>query len=144
MKIGDQIVITYADGEKVVAYIVGETAKQWKIKIQRDIYNAPLDAKTEVEVKRVNKSMDIEVITSVKIETPLYGSIPDVVDDNADNGGGSGKKVTPVIKKKKEKTYSTRMWILIGFTLILATFAILVGLHQIELGEAGIKFLFLQ
>jgi len=46
------------------------------------------------------------------------------------------------MKTKRNKTFSVKTWILIGFTLALVTFAALVGLGLIEVGEAGIKFLF--
>ena len=145
MKIGDKIAITYADGERVVAFIVGETAKQWKVELETDVSSGG-----EVTPKRVNKSMEISVIHEIKdIKSPapdfakkIKESFDDVVDEQEpeDNGGGSGGKTKPVIKKEKEK-WSTKTWILIGFTLALATFAALVGMGYIELA-AGINFAF--
>jgi len=42
----------------------------------------------------------------------------------------------------KNKKYKLSEWVIFGCTFILATFAVLVGLGLIQIGEAGIKFLF--
>jgi len=42
----------------------------------------------------------------------------------------------------KKYTYSKREWIIIVATLLLAIFAILVGLGKITIGVGGINFLF--
>ena len=45
--------------------------------------------------------------------------------------------------KEKQSNYLNRAtYVIVGFTLLLAAFAILVGLDLIEIGEKGIKFMF--
>jgi len=40
------------------------------------------------------------------------------------------------------KKYTKREWLLIGITILLAAFAILVGLGKIAIGIGGVNFLF--
>ena len=45
--------------------------------------------------------------------------------------------------KEKQNNYLNRAtYVIVGVTLLIATFAILVGLDLIEVGEKGIKFVF--
>ena len=55
MKIGDNVKVTYTDGDENFGVIMGETAKQWKIMFDKQIE------------KRVSKSMKVEL---VKVTSP--------------------------------------------------------------------------
>ena len=45
-------------------------------------------------------------------------------------------------RNQQRKYLSRAEWVIVGVTLLIAAFAILVGLDMIELGEGGIQFVF--
>lgn len=64
MKVGDKVLVTYADKSQKAGRIVGETAKQWKILFDGDD-----------EEKRTNKTMDVELIDDPETPFPEVISI---------------------------------------------------------------------
>lgn len=121
MKLGDKVKVTYTNGDQFLGRIVGETAKQWKI---------DFDGEGE---RRVNKSMQVELVDDPK--TPEKEVISTVVEEPC---------CEKPAKKKKESsnTLSGKEWVIVGAALLLAAFAICVGLDLISIGESGIKFNF--
>jgi len=59
MKIEDKVIVTYSDDSQKVGRIVGETAKQWKI-----LFDG------ESDEKRINKTMDIQLIDDPETPEP--------------------------------------------------------------------------
>ena len=67
MKIGDKVVVTYADGDQFVGRIVGETEKMWK-----------MDFDGEDEIRKVRKSLDIQLVDDPETPEPEVAPVEEV------------------------------------------------------------------
>lgn len=110
LKVGDKVKVTYADGDQFVGRIVGETAKQWKV---------DFDGTGE---KRVNKSMDVELVDDPKTPEPeVITTIPEETEKcesctSSDEETHYTRKEFKVSKKVRRQN----AWILVGILLSMA------------------------
>ena len=121
MKIGDKVCLTYGNGTQFNGRIVGETAKQWKIDFDRE------------GVKRVNKTMHVELIDDPL--TPEKEVITTVVTEPCCDH-------KPKKRERGSNSLSGKEWAIVAVAIVLAAFAIGVGLDLISIGEGGIQFHF--
>jgi hypothetical protein len=120
LKVGDKVKVTYTNGDQFLGRIVGETAKQWKIDFDGE------------EERRINKSMKVELVDDPKTpEKEVISVVPEEASEKPRKR-----------KRSSSNTLSRKEWAIVGAALLLAAFAICVGLGYIEIGEAGIHFNF--
>jgi len=116
LKIGDKVKVTYTNGEQFLGYLRGETPKMWKIEFD----GQPGES-------RIRKTMDIVLVDDPKTQELEVFEVPVMVAEYS---------------KKQARSLNWKMTLIIGATLLLAAFAIGVGLDVIEIGQFGIKFVF--
>jgi len=116
LKIGDKVKVTYTNGDQFLGYLRGETPKMWKIEY---------DGHTGIS--RVLKTMDMVLVDDPETPELEVLEVPVHVNDYS---------------KKQSRNLSWKLALLYGATILIAAFAILVGLDLLEVGATGIKFVF--
>ena len=116
LKIGDKVKVSYTNGDQFLGYLKGETPKMWKI--EYDGHSG---------VSRIRKTMDIVLVDDPETPELEVLEVPVAVADYS---------------KKQSRGLKLRMGLLYGAVILIAAFAILVGLDLIEIGQNGIKFVF--
>ena len=150
MKVGDEVIVTYSNGEKFFGTIEGETEKMWLIDFAGE---------GKKNVKRIRKTMNIILANDeskpgedkVSSEpSPVTGLASSVEKEALNNEELDGKNEShgfpgfdvEKYAKKQGRWLNWRVGLLVGGALVLAAFAILLALHKIQIGVDGFKFLF--
>jgi len=116
LKIGDKVKVTYTSGDQFIGYLRGETLKTWKIEYDGQHGET-----------RIRKTMDIALIDDPETPELEVMEVPVAIADYS---------------RKQARGLNWRMGLLYGVVILIAAFAILVGLDLLEVGATGIKFVF--
>ncbi len=133
MKIGDKVKVTYSNGDQYVGRLTGETAKMWQI-------TSDGAAKGEQRIRmafkvadkyRENKTMQMELVDDPEtLEKEVISVVPDI------------DTTLKAYKKSQDRNINWKLCLIIAGTLLIAAFAICVGLDVISIGQGGIQFHF--